>query len=519
MRTSSYVIYVPIPQADFYYILHGYSGAVDKVSPEVVQYLLDRADPLHTWHIQDEDLARVSLRGRYSDPSEATIQMLTDRGYLTTKTLEQERIYVQQLSALLHKRTLARAKPGFLIIPTYECNLRCTYCYEANLRTELSHQRCLKATMSRELVDALFECMTFLVSKCADQAAPGAEPKKGVNVTLYGGEPLWTYTLPIVEYIVQKSRDQNMTFSAITNAVELDRFVHLLGPECIRWLQVTLDGPRDIHNQRRLGPQYPAGTYDQILNNIMLALEHDVKVSVRLHVDARSVHRVDEVMSDLSSRGLLGAKKFSIYVQTTHSWHRGHPVPAYPDVSMQGVQKSLEAGPFRMYQEKGLSLSDNNVAEKLDKYIRRGLIGLCPGMEPCSATTGMHIFDPFGKIHACWDTAGLCNQEIGSYETGRPVYNEREKAWRSRSPAQIPECSDCKYVLFHYGGCPDIPVATGRGLTGPGCYEFEGEFTWVSRKFFSSDMLTATLKKQKEESEKRRKGEDESQAQAAVTAA
>jgi hypothetical protein len=83
MRTSNYVIYLFVPDKDAYYIVHGYTGAVDKVSPSVVRFLLEHKDPESTFHTKDEEIVRNSLRGRtYTLPYQNTLETLGARGYL-----------------------------------------------------------------------------------------------------------------------------------------------------------------------------------------------------------------------------------------------------------------------------------------------------------------------------------------------------------------------------------------------------------------------------------------------------
>jgi uncharacterized protein len=90
MRTSSYVIYVDLPgNSDEMLLVHGYSGAYDKVSKVVATYVrsleLRRApNPLYgAW------VSEPALDGAVQMPSAETLEILKRRGYLTELTLEQ----------------------------------------------------------------------------------------------------------------------------------------------------------------------------------------------------------------------------------------------------------------------------------------------------------------------------------------------------------------------------------------------------------------------------------------------
>jgi uncharacterized protein len=486
VRTSNYIIYTFLPDKDVYYIVHGYTGAVDKVTPSVVRYLLEHKDHASTFHTKDEELVRASLRGRGSSaPHQSTIDMLANRGYLTGKTVEEELHYVRRLADLLHDMSRKKSKPSFLIIPSYECNLRCPYCFETETRIDLKRQNLLDLVMSTEMADDVFSCMDTVLGTGATEQTPLTDPLEGMNITLYGGEPLCEMTKSVVEYIVSKGTDRGVKFSAITNAVELNLFTDVLGPDKIGWVQITLDGPKELHDRSRIGPGYRE-TYDTILKNVELALACDVSVSIRLHVNWKSVGRVHELMEDIESRGLTKSEKFGVYVQATEGFHDGQADPVYPNMLQHEVHSEFEKHPPCSAENKSFSVSNHGIPQKLETYIKHGLAGIHGNMEYCSAYTGMQIYDPFRKIYSCWDTVGIPGKEIGHYSASGPVFNDWAQAWWSRSAGKIPECANCKYIFFHFGGCAALPVFSGRDVLGPACYDYETDFTTLAAKFFRS---------------------------------
>jgi len=484
VRTSSYVIYVGLREESEYYILHGYTGAVDAVGPEVIRYLLAHTDPGRTGPARDETVIRecVGHAGDREVESD-TIQTLASRGYLTDKSAEAERAYVEGLAELLHKRELTRARPGFLIVPTYSCNLRCPYCYQAALRR-------LGKVMTRETADAAFRCIDLLRDRHHDSTR---EPADGtipyMVVGLYGGEPLMRATARIVRYIVQEGRGRHLRFSATTNAVDLDQFLDLLGPDGIRQIQVTLDGPKDIHDTKRIGPKYPQGTYETILRNVGLALERDASVGIRLHINWDAVDRAKELMDDLDARGLLAHKHLAVYAETTHSWMRGHAAPVPPEMAQSDIHECLRQSCSGLARP--LRATDHGLVARLERYVRYGLAGICSSASVCSSQTAMYILDLFGDIYPCWEIVGEPELKIGEFSAAAPVFNERERAWRGRTPATIPDCATCKYAVLHFGGCPAIPLRTGGELAAPACYDYEDAFISLSRRFFRSAAFRA----------------------------
>ena len=97
--------------------------------------------------------------------------------------------------------------------------------------------------MTKEMVDKAYQAMEKI------------EPQQQLHckdIALYGGEPLLKENRDIVEYIVRKGCEKGYKFHALTNGYDLDAFVDLLSPELIYKLQITIDGTRDFHNQKRI---------------------------------------------------------------------------------------------------------------------------------------------------------------------------------------------------------------------------------------------------------------------------
>src|SRR5215469_6750456 len=102
MRTSSYVIYVDLPgNSDEMLLVHGYSGAYDKVSKRVATYvrsqeLRSAPKPLYgSW------TAEPAVDGVVELPSAQTVEILKRRGYLTEMSYEQEEELFKRLALKL----------------------------------------------------------------------------------------------------------------------------------------------------------------------------------------------------------------------------------------------------------------------------------------------------------------------------------------------------------------------------------------------------------------------------------
>jgi len=218
VRASSYIVAVPLPDTDRVLMFHGYSGAVDIVSSRI-------AGPLTDWHSSNGSI-RNSL-------SSDTLSHLEARGYLTEKTPEAEQAYVVELGERVHAVLRKHASPGFLIVPTYSCNLRCTYCYEKGLQGRGASW--LEKRLSEEMTEAALEAMAKI----------DAPHRRQRCMTLYGGEPLQKSNETMIRHLHKKACAKGFRqFSAITNAVDLDHYTDILGKDKgISFLQITIDGP------------------------------------------------------------------------------------------------------------------------------------------------------------------------------------------------------------------------------------------------------------------------------------
>lgn len=515
MKASNYVIYIHVPETDEYFLVHGYTGAVDQVSPEVARFLIDRADPAHTWHIKDMEIVRESLQAReLDDISFDSIDMLKSRGYLTEMTSAEERLYLERLAGFLHDKRVSSVPPSFMFIPSYECNLRCPYCFESDTRVELSKLKVLQNVLTEKMVDAAYNSMEILINeRFAGRSKPESSKE---SITLYGGEPMMLETLPIVEYIVEKGIERGYAFGAITNAVDLQHYLHLLGPGKIEFLQITLDGSKEIHNRKRIGPRHKEGTYDRIIQNMKLALETGVRISARYHVDFNNVKGTKDLADDLKREDFDQHKNFTMYTYPIHMFHKGLGTPTFPQMAIHHMHREIGKlsdqfmANYKTQVEQQASLPeqdrskpkvlkvllpDEGIESKLKAYIKGKLPALFnANMEPCAATTGLYIFDPFGKIYTCWDSVGMAGHETGTYCADGLVLNNMNKSWLSRSPATIEECKDCKYALFHFGGCASLPMGCNGTIFAPACYDFQDNFIYIAQKFFRTGLKAASHK-------------------------
>ena len=111
LRTSSYIIPVKLESEEGKYMLiHGYTGAVDIVTEDLL-----------------EEIKNINS---VSNLSSDTLQILKERGYITTKSQSEEYTYVARIAKALHRKCEVLSTV-FTWVVTYNCNFRCPYCFES----------------------------------------------------------------------------------------------------------------------------------------------------------------------------------------------------------------------------------------------------------------------------------------------------------------------------------------------------------------------------------------------------
>ncbi len=201
LRTSMYTIYVDLPHGtDEILLVHGYSGAYDKVSRRVATYIrfLETSRPpkplYGTWILEP------AIEGEIPQISDRSIEILKKRGYLTEMSPEEEETFFSKVAVTLHHNS--QRGVNYIVMPTYDCNLRCGYCFQDHMRTNSAYAHLLR-TMRPEMVERMLMAMPRIEQ--GHGASPETQPNR--NIGFFGGEPLLAQNQRIIEYIVRRAQE------------------------------------------------------------------------------------------------------------------------------------------------------------------------------------------------------------------------------------------------------------------------------------------------------------------------
>lgn len=426
-----------------YMLIHGYTGAADIAT--------------------DDLLKKINEVSSGVDFPESLLQTLLKRGYVTTKSLEEEYAHVARIARALHKESKI-LNTTFTWVVSYNCNFRCPYCFEDRKRKNGKE----RLSFTKEQVDIAYETQ--------DRIQPHKELRRN-TITLYGGEPLLAENEEVVRYIVAEGRKRGYTFEAITNGYEVDHFLDLLAPDSIKKLQITIDGPREIHDRRRIHYK-DHQTFDKIVENIKLALDKGIVVTVRMNTDAHNIEKFVELKEYFRSFRFLDYPNFNIYPSRlrdyTHLTPREH--------------KDLGFISPQSFTEKQIELNAEPVRKEGGMY--KGLYTALLNKRSipfysiaCAAQSGECVLDPLGNIYPCWEVVGKKEFVKATYNKEGLVWNQEVlDKWQNSNISQKEPCKHCQYALICGGGCHYHNIINGIKAQ---CDTFKGTFNQIINKAYA----------------------------------
>ena len=419
MRFSHYNILSKETKDGEYVLLNSSSGLMDVIDKEAYDVISSYAEA-------------DSLPSDVMESLSGIKDQFLERGYLTDLSYEEEIAKAKKKAQELFVDYLKDAW-DVVIVPTLACNYRCTYCFEQGTGYPTR-------SMSRSQVDAIFRIIQDKMGR-------------GNRITLYGGEPLAKENRQIIEYIVSKGKEIGKNFFTVTNAHDLDHYMDLVGDDGISTLQITVDGPKRIHDSRRI-PVDGTSSYEKILHNIERVLhETDASISLRINVDKRNAESIIDFLEDLEARGILDHKNLQVAASTVV----GVGDLRLTSEELRQFEQETEAR-FPQVKDNFMIRTRTNNSDILASLYLGEIVH--PRVAACGAAGTTKIFTPEGDIYPCWGCLGQLEQVIGTYDDSGSVYwNEKVlEKWKKNAIANN-ECIECKYAFLCGGGCrrPALP--------------------------------------------------------------
>lgn len=297
------------------------------------------------------------------------------------------------------------------IIPTLSCNFNCVYCYELFRRP---------VHMSEAVEDGIINFIKKF--------------RKTQHLVLdwFGGEPLIRFAS--MRRLTEKIMGLGINFDAslVTNGYLLDvEIMKSLKDLRIKLVQITIDGPEEIHDKRR--PLVSGGgTFKKIVSNLERLVDYyDEDLLLRVNIDRANYHRYHEIHDYLKER-IKGDK---VYITAGCVVSVANP---YADCFNRNERAAFFIDAFRHY---GI------VATEFYPET---------GKHTCTANQkNSFLIGPEGEIYNCWVDIGEKNLVVGSIFENTPWdMASIAKYMVGTDPFDEPECRECFYLPVCNGGCP-----------------------------------------------------------------
>ena len=197
-------------------------------------------------------------------------QKLAELGMLTELSPEQE------LAAYRARMQTARddhSTFAISLIPTYACNFKCPYCYEQG-------HNAIKGKMDGPLMDAI---MAFIETHYAEHAFTALE------VQWYGGDPSLALdsVAEMSKRMIAWCDAHGIAYNAmmLTNANVIGEAEAQIIADCrITTILLTIDGPEEIHNQRRVAAN-GSNSYERTIQAARHLRAHGITLQASMNVD------------------------------------------------------------------------------------------------------------------------------------------------------------------------------------------------------------------------------------------
>ena len=196
--------------------------------------------------------------------------MLVQLGFLTDMSAAEE---LEAQRAAFDRQRSDTSSMTLSFIPTYACNFRCPYCYE------LGHNK-IPGKMDERMMDVI---AAFVRDR---HEADGFE---ALSVQWYGGDP--SLALDVVKGLTDRlvawCDEQGVAYDAmmLTNANIIGEQEADLIAECrVNRVFLTIDGPEEIHNKRRVAAN-GSNSYQRTIQAARLLRARGLHITANMNAD------------------------------------------------------------------------------------------------------------------------------------------------------------------------------------------------------------------------------------------
>ncbi len=338
----------------------------------------------------------------------------------------------EELESLKFEHRYSRFESGSLgltIAPTMACNMACQYCFEENKRGKMS------AAVVETLIDFV------------EKRAPGL---LRVDINWYGGEPLLAMDIieDITLSVMDLGKEHKFKYSAsmISNGYLLTREnVDKLRELRVSMVQVTLDGPAEIHDKKR-PLKNGQGSFHKILENIAYAATK-MGIGIRVNVDKSFNEEIIlRMLGQFKEAGLQD--KVGIYFGLLEPASK--VCANIADTCFNPNEFSeIELSYYRILLDQGFRI--DRLPTPMSAYCIAQIVN------------GL-LIDPEGNLYHCFNHVGDKSKSFGQIADQINYQHPNFVRLFKFDPFEDDSCRQCQMLPICLGGCPSRRAE--RGLEG-----------------------------------------------------
>lgn len=388
--------------------------------------------------LDDEIVQSLKKKTLNSLPYE-DIELLKKAKFLVPKDVDEVGLFRDWAYRIKYDTSSIRAT----IALTSRCNLDCSYCFEKG------HMRQSPLDMSKKTADNIVSWLKTFASKYNSQK---------VSAYYYGGEP--TLRIELIDYICEELEAQlkplgiDNSFYMYTNGTIItDDLLRTIKNRKFQHLQVTLDGPRRIHNKRR-GFKTGKGSFQIILTNIRRILgETYTKILLLVNFDQENHEHIPELLDILEQEGIARNVELAFNPVFQTNFNRAHCDQfSLPEFRTYQVWKTL----YELALQRGFNCNALRIFQK----------------GPCSFNRRSYlIFDPSGDIYKCIGFLGTQGLKVGNVKDNFLTTLERIEKQVAIEPWDNDKCRNCALLPLCLGGCRFHSYVKYGNITNTFCHE------------------------------------------------
>jgi uncharacterized protein len=378
-------------------------------------------------------------------------QLIAD-GVIIDKDLDEYKLiyesYIKKRAKNYYSKTFALS-----IAPTLKCNLSCAYCFEQESR-KLTKIEDFPVSQLINFIKQEIKCLNI----------------NNVKLTWFGGEPLIKYKImeTLSNEIIELCEKNNLKFNAelITNGILFDdELIEKIKQWKISYIQVTIDGPKELHDKKRPLVNSKESGFEMIIENLKKIIPLNIRMNIRINVDHEVILMLQKFLEEINYYGIwpqhiktvtltLGKKQYFAGVKEDKNLFLSQEEFLEIEEKWRIIQKDF----YNKWAK------ENNISQSKLRFMYPKLTEYyCPTANmPYS-----FVIDDSGYIHKCMedidDKSTRIQNIADEFDNNNSLYSYWQEAHKLNLTA---ECKDCKVMPIcdencsrnHINGVYNCPI-------------------------------------------------------------